>query len=142
MSEGFRKEPKPYEGLIIGLLFLTATPLVLYKITYSILRFFEKEKAVIVNAEAESFAGIMASAAVLTMLLSGGLQKEFAAVRKRLREFRLDLQSNGLKSAMHWYWYNIKQLGVAFWIYLPFVALSFVMMIHGFLDFYKYYFAK
>ena len=130
----------PYSGMPFAIAAMLGLPLAVYLVCYAVLRHYEHYLAKeVVMTQAVCFAGIIGSMSVVFLVASGSLSREIAIVRMRLAELIIDLRTLSFSSAMKWYRYNLKLHGVALWIYLPFMAIPFVMMITSFLTYVNKY---
>lgn len=133
-NEGFSESKSPYKGIGFVIFFLTAVPCIVYTLFYNVISFFEKGNSDLKTAEAKCFTGIVCCCFVLLFIISGGIKKDVAAILTRLREFVKDLFEVGFSIAFKCYLHNLRELGVAFWIYFPFVMISVNILISGFIE--------
>ncbi|HPW53304.1 MAG TPA: hypothetical protein PLI19_00555 [Erysipelotrichaceae bacterium] len=123
--EEFSTDKGPYAGVWVIVLVLLLLPLFLYKVLLAVFTNFRAGNAFMIEYQAKIFAGLVSVLFDLTYILASGLQKPFAAVKKRIANFVGNLGYIGLRSSFKWYFAEAKETGYAFWIIFACILYNF-----------------
>ncbi len=124
----------PYHGMWASCSVMIIFPVGLYFLfTYYINEFQDFPKAMN-DATAQALGFGLGTLFHLSCAVCGAFRDSFRVVTKRLAEF-FDNLTISVKFAFKGYWWNIKENGVAFWIYFVIMLVCFCICVDGLRDF-------
>lgn len=137
MDFNYSQEERPYKGVALVCSIMLFIPLITYLISRGVLRaerFLDRMQFY----EALFFGGAVGTVFTLSFILCGGFRKAFLAVRKRVRDFFQDLAVS-FSFAREGYRDNVKEYGIAFWLYMMCFLLNVAMLVWGGVGFVRMY---
>lgn len=132
----FKKKGGPYRGVVLILLCLFSIPVLAHYFIGWRIAVFEHISPEMTYWETAAFTGLVGTATSIVVLLAGGLREYFPAVKTRLSSFRLNLAIS-FKDAVRWYFEDLREYGIAFWIVLGAMLLNLAYLLYGMIGFLK-----
>ena len=122
------KENSPYKGIWWSLFFLIFVPVILYFTIFGAAKAISKMSTIECRYIALMFGFGVGSLFHMTLILSGLIKESFIAVCVRVGHFFQNLKVNA-KFAFKYYWFELKDTGCVFWIYLLPIVTSLTVCI-------------
>ncbi len=127
----------PYHGQLAVVLALILPPILLTAMFYGVITMWQPRFGVELNWISAKFLGCGVGVLFhLCCLIMGAFEEHFAVVRNRLKEFFSDL-SISTSLAFEWYFKDIKENGIAFWIDLAAITANFAIFLDALIKFVK-----
>ena len=135
-GNGLNERKTPYRGVWVILLFLFGVPLIAYGIIGGAISRFEHISAEMTYWETMVFTGLVGTAVSVIVALCGGLREYFPAVRNRIKDLFENLAIS-VGDAVRWYFEDLREYGIAFWIVLGAMLLNLAYLLYGMIGFLK-----
>lgn len=117
----------PYHGVWLSIVLMILPSPILTLMLYAVLLTFQSHLSAELNLAAATALGFgVGSVYDLGCVITGALEEPFKVVKKRVSEFFADLEVS-FPLAAKWWWNDVKTNGVAFWLELLAIALSFTV---------------
>lgn len=132
------KEQSPYRGIVISSCLLIGFSLVFYGLFLLVFNKWTDHSSQEVNAMSMTFGFGIGTLFFLGCAIAGLFKGTFKVVINRVAEFFGNL-SISIKIAFRYYFINIKEYGVVFWIYFLIFVFDVTMTVIGIINSIKYF---
>lgn len=131
MAIGEHKEKSPYHGVFVASFFMILVPILLYLLISGAINLLKPATPVAERVATAKMIGCGSGFLFhLTLIIVGVMKDAFRAVINRICNFFENLKFN-FKLAWTCYWEEVKETGVAFWIFLVIMIVNFVVFWSG-----------
>lgn len=125
------KNVSPYRGVILSTIILIVVPILFYILFDFVLKECQTKFSEEMNHYTAIFFGFLCGFLFqMTCVITGLLTKSFLVVINRVKSFFEDLRIS-FKMAIKFYWHDIKENGIVFWIHFIVILFTLIMTIYG-----------
>ncbi|MBO5867184.1 MAG: hypothetical protein J6Q55_03960 [Clostridia bacterium] len=131
MAIGEHKERSPYHGVFVAAFFMVLVPILLFLLINGSIKLWQPHTAVEERIATAKMFGLGTGFLFhITLMLVGVMKEPFRAVVRRIANFFENLKFN-FKLAWTCYVDEVKETGVAFWIFFAIIVVNFCFFWSG-----------